>query len=130
MVYILNYIHEVARDERGGGLTGEADGMLIWVHTQRLTWPASSLSAGGFPGALGRCGLGRCCGPPAPVYWACSEASPLVALSSSCVGAFLLKWSTSLGKGLVVFKLPSWFRFTGKALGGNLQLKGIPCHLS
>lgn len=77
---------------REGGL---ADGELMWVHTERLTWPASSLSAGGFPAAPGRCGRGRCCGPPAPACWAGFEASRPAAPSSSCAGGSLLSWSTN-----------------------------------
>lgn len=81
--------------EEEGGVGWGADGRLMWVHTERLTWPASSLSAGGFPAAPGRCGRGRCCGPPAPACWAGSEASQPAAPSSSCGGGSLLVLSTS-----------------------------------
>lgn len=76
--------------EKGGGLMGGTDGRTTWVHTDRLTWPASSLSADGFPAAPGRCGQGRCCGPPAPACWGGYEASRPGAPSSSCVGGSLL----------------------------------------
>lgn len=57
---------------------------VLRVHRERLTWPASSRSAGGSPAAPGRCGRGRCCGPPAPACWVGSEASRPAAPSLSC----------------------------------------------
>lgn len=87
-------IHETEHDE-GVGVRQGWDGMLVWLHTQRLTWPASSLSVGGFLAAPDRCGRGRCCGPPAPACWACSEASQPAAPSSSCVGGSLSSSNTS-----------------------------------
>lgn len=78
---------------RGWG--SDRGGMLVWLHTQRLTWPASSLSVGGFLAAPDRCGRGRCCGPPAPACWACSEASQPAAPSSFCVGGSLSSSNTS-----------------------------------
>lgn len=85
-------IHETEHDEGWGSDRG---GMLVWLHTQRLTWPASSLSVGGFLAAPDRCGRGRCCGPPAPACWACSEASQPAAPSSFCVGGSLSSANTS-----------------------------------
>lgn len=74
---------------------GGADGGLIWVHTEQLTWPASSLSAGGFPAAPGRCGRERCCDPPAPACSVGYEASQPAAPSSSDVGGSLLLLGTN-----------------------------------
>lgn len=78
------------------GWVGGQDGRLMRVHTEPLTWPASSRSAGGFPGAPGRCGRGKCCGPPAPACWAGSEASRPAAPSSSCAEASLMVSSAKL----------------------------------